>query len=106
MQDKVEVTCEDREAAADFQAAIGRPAAYVREMRGGDHDNGPTCQAFARHREQATASLREERDALREALAWAVSQGRLSYTRRVPGQNEHFCDRIDAINALLKDHNA
>jgi len=68
----VVVTEADREAASDFQAAIGRPARYVREMRAGEHDHGPTCQAFARHRLSTQSARIEELEAALREIAVPV----------------------------------
>lgn len=67
MQDKVEVNEADRIA---FEAI---PRAYRSSMGGNARE--AVLAALARHREQATASLREERDALREALLAVKERG-------------------------------
>ncbi|UKK84771.1 hypothetical protein L7H23_01310 [Sphingopyxis sp. BSN-002] len=61
MASDVEVAQADREAAATLLQVQGRPALYIREVLSGQHDHGPTVQAFARHR----LSTLPERDALR-----------------------------------------
>lgn len=39
-----------------------------------------------------------------EALRWALSQSALSYTRRIKGQNEHWCDQVDKAREALALH--
>lgn len=59
----------------------------------------------ARH---AAAELAAKQDVLIEQLAatleWAMTQGGLSYTRRLPKQNEAYCDAVDNARAVLKSY--
>ncbi len=38
---------------------------------------------------------------LLEALQWAMERAQLHYVRRVPGQNDKFCDGVDRCNAAI-----
>jgi hypothetical protein len=68
----------DREAAAK-RMSVNTEAElfYVNDVRLGLYDGDPDVKAFARHRHEATASLRAENERLREALigvrAWTAS---------------------------------
>jgi hypothetical protein len=45
--------------------------------------------------------LREQNEALLEAVKWCVNQGWVRYTSRVKGQNDRFCDGVDAVHAAI-----
>jgi hypothetical protein len=62
------VTQADREAAADYLIANGMGLVNVMRIRRGRKDSHPATQAFARHRQQSTASLEAEAARLRAAL--------------------------------------
>lgn len=49
----------------------------------------------------AVESLVAERDALRDSLKWAMSEGRLTYRARTK-HNGDYCDAVDAANAALR----
>lgn len=83
-----EVTQADREAAAQIMECHERQK-MADLIRAGDRDNSNTVQIVARHREASEAPLREriaqleaDRDALAEALDWAIAEieGRTRYT--------------------------
>lgn len=71
---------------------------FPKKVREGVWDNHDWVIAFASHREQATAELYE-------ALVDAVCLGDVRYVRRVRGQNDEHCDRIDKIKAAIAKHN-
>ena len=48
---------------------------------------------------EANARLISAAPDLLEALKWAA--GRLTYTRRIKGQNDEFCDGVDMMNAAI-----
>jgi len=45
--------------------------------------------------------LRAAAPELLEALIWAMDSARISYTQRIKGQNEHYCDMVDKARAAI-----
>lgn len=65
--DLIAVTQADREAAADYLQSNGD--AFTAHMRDGTEDDTAVVQAFARHRRQAEAAMRERCAAIAEDYA-------------------------------------
>jgi hypothetical protein len=90
----------DRDAAAALLEAFGRPHRYVTCVRNGEHDDGPTCQAFARHRTEAISSVLAEKERLEKALL----QERADYAKRAEEwarDTNHYDVRAEAAEAKL-----
>lgn len=45
--------------------------------------------------------LRLQVAALRESLQWCMESGCITYSHRVKGQNEGWCDHVDKARAVL-----
>ncbi len=70
----VEVTQDDREAAADGMAHMGFPPEVCRAMREGRNDYSGFLKTMVRHRLAATAGVAAENERLRAALQ-EIAQG-------------------------------
>lgn len=57
------------------------------------------CDGF--HGEEANAHLIAAAPDLLEALIWCKSQGLATYSKRIKGQNDEFCDAVDRVDAAI-----
>lgn len=64
-------------------------------------DDEDLAAVFAAIRAEATTTQAQRIAKLEAALRDAKSHDNLHYRQRIPGQNDHYCDVVDRINALL-----